>query len=59
MLFPQDKLGMMNKEIACTLASKHDLVTPGNDLLSHGNHLVSCGNNLLTCSKLASKDITS
>ena len=56
MLFPQDKLGEIYKEIACALASKYDLlmcrnelVSCGNDLLTYGNDLVSCGNDLLTC----------
>ena len=48
MLFPQDKLGMIYKEIVYTLASKRDLETWENDLLSRGNNFVSCGNNLLT-----------
>ena len=58
MLFPQDKLGMVYKKIACTLPSKHDLlihgnefnlISSGNDLLAHGNNLLSCGKSLLSC----------
>ena len=33
---PLCKLGIIDKEIACTLASKHDLVSRGNDLLYCG-----------------------
>ena len=46
----------MDKEIACTLGSKHDLViscrnnllTCRNDLISHCNELLTCSNELLT-----------
>ena len=38
---PLYKLGIIDKEIACTLASKHDLVTRGNDFMSCGNDLLS------------------
>ena len=31
------KLSIIDKEIVCTLASKHDLVTCGNDFISCGN----------------------
>ena len=37
MLFPQGQVGMIFKEIACTLVSKHDLLIRANDLVSHWN----------------------